>query len=262
MGLLQTKLIYPLETAAMIIAYFVYPVRTNDNFSDKIIHNNFSEITGNQLLGFLDLSSEISSILISSRYETNQKLDVKEYRNLIIPKLKKEINNYKNSNYLDYNSYSFTNQPYMENSDEFNELVMYANIKAQEEELVEGMADEINGFLHELYNLTSKTSNTETSEYFDIFNALNPIEIPDDVDELDTHTMICMYQDYMKRCSEKYINAIKVMHLINESEDLYDILDLSSSTDVLKIVLVFLIHSKKITTVYTKMHLKNLVEMN
>ncbi len=230
---------YPLEIAAMIIAYFVYPVRTKDSFTDKIIHNNFSEITGNQLLGFLDLTSLISSILISSRYETNQKLDEIEYLKRIIPKLKKETDNYINNDYLDYNSYSFTNQPYMENSDKFNELVMYANIKAQEEELVESMADEIDNFLHALFVSISEMRNTKTNEYSDIYEALKPIGIPYDVDELDTHTTICMYQKYIERCSEKFINAIKVMHLVNDRGDLYDILGLSTSTDVLRIVLGF-----------------------
>ena len=184
-----------------------------------------------KLLAFLDKASDVSRILILSAKYCYSNLDLSDddYIVNVEKKIRKLSSVYKEVDHDNYNVNSFTNYCYDYNSDKFNELVMYANIKAQQEELIDDVSELVNGFLKEHI-----TERNDRSQADDIFDALRPIDIPKGTNEVDVHTMICLYRDMVNDFSKKIIDATitmkkfvrekKYRDLFNEKADIFKII--------------------------------------
>lgn len=229
---LNDKKYYQIETAAVIIAYFLFPPRTKDSFPMKVMNGEFQDITGNQLLAFLHKSSCISKILIEVPKVGDVDSDHTDdsYIEKVVDYINRLCSKYKDNDLDNYNEYSFTNQYYDGCSDKFNELVMYANIKAQQEELIDDVSELVNDFLKE-----SVTERKDRSKADDIFDALRPIDIPEGTNEADVHTMICLYHDIVNDFSQKIIDATITMKRFVCEIDYGDLFD--EKADVFKMII-------------------------
>lgn len=212
------KKIYPLEAAAILITFFLYKSREEKSFPFMIMKKDYTAITGNQLVAYLDLASEISLVLyqcagnyLKKFHGTTQYMveEKNEYLWNVCSELKKVVDSYQKNGYQDYEEFAFMNKYYEHNSNKFNELVMLANIKGQNEDLICDISELPCEFLNLIF-YERKTRNTST----DIFDALRPIDLPENFNELDAHTMICEYNNKMSNYSRMLCDALKVMTVI------------------------------------------------
>ncbi len=207
--------IYPLEIAAIIIAYFQFPPRTKEMFPMKVMTNRLRDVSGKQLLAFLHLASDISLILFDSL--TNGKGNKAEERSYAFEtaiRIEKYWKKYKEQDLLNYDEHPYKDTYYGRNSKQFNKLVMYANIKAFEDTLHERNSELSDAFLAELFAYKKDRKNEES-----FFEALNLIQITENVTEADVHTVICSYTDKMANYSQKMKDIAIIWKRIVASEE-------------------------------------------
>jgi hypothetical protein len=250
----QNRYSYPLETAAIIIAFYLFPPRTKDTLPMQVMQGRLKEVSGDQLLDFFGLASRISLILFGA---LSSGLQGKDGKSLYVENAAGLISTYweehKGKVAEGDDKHHFDNVYYSENSDRFNELVMYGNIKADEDRLKKELADMVDRFTKRLF------AYRENRDPLDLLDALNLVDIQAHLNELDVHTAICTYSNKMAAYSKKLEDVITVWKRIVTSQEWGEIkTPLVSKGGIFALLTVYFDHPHNLFySVYEAIRLEN-----
>ena len=245
---------YSLETAAILIAFFLFPPRAKDTLPMQVMQERIREVSGEQLLAFLHLASEISLILfrcLPSGSCTSGGEDL--YAQKVADQIRKYLKEHKRDTDVE-DKRSFGNIYYHDDSKRFNELVMYANIKAAEDALHKELAEMTDCFMKGLFVYREDRDDVD-----DLLDALDLVDISDHLDELDVHTAICTYSNKMTAYSKKLEDVITVWKRIVTSQEWGEIkAPLVSKDEIFALLTVYFDHPHDLFhSVYEAIRLEN-----